>query len=74
MQHSTLCLRATRLNRAYVAAIEGHNWKLEGIEHEYQMIEIYSAHGRRAQLELKGKRESRANRVQAFGERRAKTS
>jgi len=34
-------------NRAYLAAIGGHNWKLEGVEHAYQITEMYSGHGRR---------------------------
>jgi len=65
------------VNRAYLAAIEGHNWEPEGVERTYQVIEIYSAHGRRTQLEPKGKpikRESRAHRVHTFGKRRVETS
>jgi len=27
-------------NRAYLAAIEDHNWELEGVEHTYQSIGI----------------------------------
>jgi len=38
--------------RAYLAAIEAHNWELEGVEHTYsahalyQIIKIYNTHGR----------------------------
>ena len=43
------------MSKAYLAAIEGHNWELEGIEHGYQIIKIYSARERRTQLEPEGK-------------------
>ena len=34
-------LRSFCTNRAYLAAIEGHNWELGGVEHTYQSIGIY---------------------------------
>jgi len=54
-----------RVNRAYLAAIEGHNWEPEGVEHTYRIIEVYSAHGRRTQLEPKNKRGAYIQRAQS---------